>query len=211
PGTPSGSASTTGRARAAGRRSSSISRTPTWSGSSSTPPSSAPTSTPPAPKKKRRHRRANGASAGAEPGGLLDQGPHRSQRFGAAGDLPRLGGPAGGRQLRRGAVAGGAGRGRGRGGDSGQGLRQQGGGRRGRGPRGGGRDPDAEEPQGAAGHRRGALQGPQPGGTLLGQGQAVPPRGDALREDRPQLPGLRPRGRPHGPAAMTFTVRPRPI
>jgi hypothetical protein len=59
--------------------------------------------------------------------------------------------------------------------------------------------------------RQRPVQGAQLGRTLLAQGQRLPPRGDALREDRPQLPRLRPRRLQHDPAAMTSTVRPLPI
>jgi len=42
----------------------------------------------------------------------------------------------------------------------------------------------------------------QPGGALLAEDQAVPARGDALREDGPELPRLRPRRLHHGPAQV---------
>jgi transposase len=86
---------------------------------------------------------------------------------------------------------------------AGQGLRQQGSGRQGRvdGSRSG--HPHLAHTQRAARDRQGALQGPQPGRAFLAQSQAVPPRGDTLREDRPQLPCLRPGCFHHASASLT--------
>src|SRR5262249_59257646 len=94
----------------------------------------------------------------------------------------------------------------------------EGGGGRGRGRGGGGGDPDTEGPQGAAGHRPAPVPGAQRVRAVLAEGQAVPPGGDALREEGGQLPRLRPRRRHDGDAAVTqpshFTylvsIRPRP-
>src|SRR5262249_42655983 len=183
-GTRSGNASADGRTRASGPSSSGNSRTRIWSGWCWTAPSSAPTPTPPALKKSRRHGRAGRAGFGQEPGRLGHQDPRGGQRADAAGDGPPQRRPGGGRQPRQAVAGSGPRRGAGGGGDSGQGLRQQGGGRDGQGH---GRlcgDPDALDAQRAARDRQGPVQGAQPGRTLLAQGEGLPPRGDALREDR---------------------------
>src|SRR6202034_2141638 len=82
-------------------------------------------------------------------------------------------------------------------------VRQQGGGRGhpGDGSRSG--DPVAVDPQGAARLRQGSVQGSQPGGALLAEGQAVPSRGDPLREDREELSGFRTSRLPYGLAPLT--------
>src|SRR5262249_1314170 len=126
----------------------------------------------------------------------------RGQRPGTAGEVAPDPGPGGRRDPgrtpdRRRPV---------RGGDRGPGLRQPGGGRGHRGDGGRGGDPDPEEPQGAAGERPGAVQGPQPGGAVLVEGQAVPAGGHPVRQDRPELPGVRSGGLDHGAAALTCTT-----
>ena len=72
----------------------------------------------------------------------------------------------------------------------------------------GGGDPGPEQPQGPAGGRHRAVQGPEPGRAVLGRAGAVPAGRHAVRKDGPQLPGVRPRGVHNGLAAITVTICP---